>query len=111
MDRLPVDVTVEYRGVKPPSEFTRRDTGQVFPVPAKLKFEHRTANGDVMLIEVSGSQLDKVDPPLDYDALKVGERVHLSGEAVIQDRGSDKDSFVMWDAAERVKPAAAVRSA
>lgn len=91
--RLPIHADVEYRGVQAASTFTRKDTGEIVNVPAKLKFEYESPDGDVALIPVSGSQLDKCSPPIDYNTFERGDAFELIGLVVLADRGSDRDSF------------------
>lgn len=90
--RLPVDFVAEYRGVKPAGQFTRRDTGEVVDIPAKLKFEITYPDGDVDLAEVSAASLEKIQG-LDPTKFDRGQVMHLRGEVMIQDRGSDRASY------------------
>lgn len=90
--RLPVSTEVEYRGVQAPSEFTN-DKGELIAVAAKPKFEYETEEGDVALLSLSGGQLDKCSPPVNYDDFSKGEKFHLQGVVVLQDRGSGRDSY------------------
>jgi uncharacterized protein YaiE (UPF0345 family) len=92
-NRLPVAVDAEYRGIAAASEFVARDTGEKVQVPPKLKFEYDTFDGDVEMLVVSGSQFDKVQGAPDYKTFKRGDRMVLVGLVVLQDRGSDRDSF------------------
>lgn len=99
--RWPLRLLAEYRGVEAASQFTDRETGEVRDIPAKLKFEVETDGGDVQLLVVPASQLDKARPTIAPDELNRGDRVELSGVAVIQDRGSDRSSYVQITSAER----------
>ena len=99
--KLPVDFEAEYRGVAPESSFVRRDTGERVEVPPKLKFEFEKFDGDVELVTVSGSQFDKAHGAPDHKTLKRGDRLRLVGTAVLQDRGSDRDSYFRVDAVEK----------
>ena len=87
--RLPVDVVAEFRGLKPASQFTRRESGEVITVPAKLKFEYSWPNGDVMYVEVSGRTLDNMTPAIDYSGFARGDLFRLQGEAVIPERNEE----------------------
>ncbi len=92
-NRLPVEVEAEYRGIAAASEFVARDTGERVQVPPKLKFEYDTFDGDVEMLSISGAQFDKVQGAPDYNTLKRGDRLVLAGLAILQDRGSDRDSY------------------
>lgn len=100
-NKLPVVVEVEYRGIAAASEFVARDTGETIQVPPKLKFEYDTFDGDVEMLVVSGSQFDKVQGAPDYKTLKRGDRMVLLGLVVLQDRGSDRDSYFKLERVEK----------
>lgn len=100
-NKLPVAVEAEYRGIAAASEFVARDTGETIQVPPKLKFEYDTFDGDVEMLVVSGAQFDKVQGAPDYKSLKRGDRMVLLGLAVIQDRGSDRDSYFKLERVEK----------
>ena len=75
-------------------DFTRN--GEKIAVAAKLQLliERRGQGADaVQLVEVAGTVLDRCQPPIDHAKLAVGDRIELDGECVIQDRGSDRESF------------------
>lgn len=113
--RLPIQLAAEYRGQRAPGTFTRRDTGEIVNFPAALKFEYEDEGGDVVIVPISASQLDKCSPPFDHEQLKKGDQLVLSGHVVLQDRGSDKDSYfaissVVYAAAEAPKLKAASSS-
>lgn len=91
--RLPVSLDVEYRGVKPSRDYTIRETGERRTAAPVLKFECEKPDGDIEVIEVAGSTLDRMVPSVDYSKFRKGERYTLTGVAVIQDRGSDWDSY------------------
>lgn len=91
--RLPIEFTAEYRGQQPAGEFVRKDTGEVVSFPPKLKFEYETDDGDVTIVPIGATQLDKCEPAFDHAALKKGQVLRLSGFAILQDRGSDRDSY------------------
>ncbi len=101
MNKLPVAVDAEYRGVAAASEFVARDTGETIQVPPKLKFEYDTFDGDVEMLVISGSQFDKVEGGPDYKTLKRGDRMVLVGLVVLQDRGSDRDSYFKLERIEK----------
>lgn len=107
-NRLPVAVEAEYRGVAAPSEFVAKDTGETINVSAKLKFEYDTFDGDVEMLVVSASQFDKVQGAPDYQTLKRGDSMVLLGLVVLQERGSDRDSYFRL---ERVEKASTVKAA
>lgn len=92
--RLPFSFLAEYRGVEAASSFTRKDTGEVVDVPAKFRFEYEDPSGTLELISVSQSQLDRAEGAGDVAALKRGQLVRLQGLAVLQPRGSSRDSYV-----------------
>jgi hypothetical protein len=104
--RIPVSLAVEFRGVKPAREYTVRETGEQKTAPPLLKFEAEQENGDVELIEVTGSSFDRMSPPVDFARFKKGERFLLRALAVIQDRGSDWDSYLAVLSCESVRAAA-----
>jgi len=101
--RLPVTLEVEFRGVKPQRDYTIRDTGERRTAPPVLKFECEKPDGDVEVVEVSGSSLDRMTPAVDYAKFRKGDRFTLNGVAVIQDRGSDWDSYLAVAGCEPVK--------
>ncbi len=107
-NRLPVEVEAEYRGVAAASEFLARDTGERVQVPPKLKFEYDTFDGDVEMLSVSAAQFDKVQGAPDYQTLKRGDRLVLVGLVVLQDRGSDRDSYFKLERVEKVQAGKAV---
>lgn len=92
--RIPVRLVAEFRGLTPPSQFTARDTAQVVQVPAKYKFEVALdASDDVELLVLSETALERAsDWPL--ASLRRGDRVQIDGHVALQDRGSDRDSFL-----------------
>jgi hypothetical protein len=104
--RLPIALDAEFRGVKPPREYTIRETGERKLASAVLKFELERENGDVELIEVAGSTFDRMTPAVDYGSFQRGQRFALRGTAVIQDRGSDYDSYLAVESCEPVGKAA-----
>jgi hypothetical protein len=107
-NKLPVAVEAEYRGVAAASEFVARDTGETIQVPPKLKFEYDTFDGDVEMLVVSGSQFDKTQGAPDFNTLKRGDRMVLLGLVILQDRGSDRDSYFKL---ERVEKAPGIQKA
>lgn len=104
-NRIPVAFEVEYRGVAPASEFTARDTGELIEVAPRLKLELETFNGDVEMLVLSSSQLDKTEGAPDYTKLKRGDRFTICGTVVLQDRGSDRDSYLKVERVEMPMPA------
>jgi hypothetical protein len=103
--RIPVAFEVEYRGVAPASQFTARDTGEVVDIAPKLKLELETFNGDVEMLVLSSTQLDKVEGAPDYGKLKRGDRFTICGTVILQDRGSDRDSYLKVERVEMPQPA------
>jgi hypothetical protein len=99
-NRIPVSFPVEYRGLAPASEFIARDTGEKVEVVPKLKLELETFNGDVEMLVLSSSQLDKTEGAPDYKTLKRGDRFTVCGVVVLQDRGSDRDSYLKVERVE-----------
>jgi hypothetical protein len=91
--RLPIEFAAEYRGQAPGGEFTRDDTGERVAFSPALKFEYEDENGDVVLIPIRAAQLDKCEPPFDHEVLQKGDELVLRGFVVLQDRGSDRDSY------------------
>ncbi|MFL5845281.1 MAG: hypothetical protein ACJ762_11345 [Solirubrobacteraceae bacterium] len=108
--RIPVTMLAEYRGQAPASQFTARDTGEVVDLRPMLKFEVEQPDGDVGLIPLRENQLDEA-ADFDHGKLAKGDLVQLVGVVVLQDRGSDRDSYLRVEHATRVsangKPAAA----
>ncbi len=100
-NRLPVEVLAEYRGVAAASEFVARDTGEKIQVPPKLKFEYDTFDGDVEMLVVSSKRFDKVQDAPDYKSLKRGDQLVLVGLVILQDRGSDRDSYFKLERVEK----------
>src|SRR5438309_10890601 len=98
--RLPLDLIAEYRGMRPAGSFTRKETREVVETPARLKFELSLEDGDVETFDVAGSQLDRCQPPFDYSKLERGDIVRLRGFVVLQQRGSDQDSYASYTHAE-----------
>ncbi|MFL5818953.1 MAG: hypothetical protein ACJ76L_15330 [Conexibacter sp.] len=92
--RLPVSLKVEFRGCKPERDYVIKETGEKRTAAPVLKFECDQEDGDVEVIEVTGSSFDRMVPAVDYSKFKKGDRFTLSGTAVIQDRGSDWDSYL-----------------
>lgn len=92
--RLPVSLEVEFRGVKPQRDYVIRETGEKRTAAPVLKFECDKPDGDVEVVEVTGSSFDKMSPSVDYSTFRKGDRFTLTGVAVIQDRGSDWDSYL-----------------
>jgi hypothetical protein len=103
--RIPVLLNVEFRGVKPAREYTIRETGEVKTAPPLLKFEAEQENGDVELIEVPGSSFDRMTPPVDFSKFVKGQRLTMRALAVIQDRGSQWDSYLAVQSCQVAKPA------
>lgn len=91
----PVAAIAEFRGMKSASTFTDRTTGEVIPVPARAQFEVEGEDGAVAVIPVSTKELDRCVPPFDASSLKKGVMVELRGRVVLQDRGSQRDSFAI----------------
>jgi hypothetical protein len=106
-NRLPVEVEAEYRGIAAASEFVARDSGERVQVPPKLKFEYDTFDGDVEMLSISGTQFDKVQGAPDYTSLKRGDRLILLGLVILQDRGSDRDSYFKLERVEKPQGAKA----
>ncbi len=99
MLRIPVDLQCEFRGREQPRQFNDKDTGDLVEVPARLKFEVETPDGDVQLLVLSHSQLVKVVPIDVLSGLERGDRFRVLGLCVLQDRGSEKDSYFQVTAA------------
>lgn len=95
--RIPFSLDAEFVGARPAGTFKR--DGEIIPMPAQVRFLVDSEDGDVQMLSVSASALDKVQPPFDYAGLARGDRVELRGAAVIQDRGSDRDSFFAVESA------------
>lgn len=100
--RLPLSLDVEFRGVKPAREYTLRETGERKLATAVCKFELDRENGDVELIEVAASTFDRMSPPVNCATFERGRRYHLAAVAVIQDRGSDYDSYLAVESCELI---------
>ncbi len=93
MARIPVAFQATFVGQRPGGTF-KNPQGEQIPYPPKLKFLHQGQDGDADLVEISGNQLEKVEPPVRLADLTVGEVFAIQGVAVIQERGSDRDSYV-----------------
>lgn len=91
--RLPVEFVAEYRGQRPAGSFVDRGTGEHVSYGPALKFEYETADGDIEIVPVRATELDKCEPPFDHAQLKKGDQLSLSGFVVLQDRGSERDSY------------------
>lgn len=102
MLRIPVDLVAEYRGREAPRSFNNRETGDLVEVPARLKLEVETHDGDVQLLVLSVSQLGKAMLVDELDLLQRGDSLRLVGLVVLQDRGSERDSYFQVTMAERV---------
>lgn len=89
--KIPVVVTAEYRGVQAGGEFVN-DQGEQIAYGPKLKFEVEDENGDVGLMPLSGTQLDKCVPPFDHTALRKGDVVTIGLNVVI---GADGERSYM----------------
>jgi hypothetical protein len=93
-NRLPVQFVAEFRGLSPASEFKSRESGERVDIPPKLKFEVEVGQGDdVELIVLSQTALDRAKAEFPIGSLRRGDRLQLSGVVVLQDRGSDRDSY------------------
>lgn len=103
MQRFPFNMVVEYRGARAPSSFVKKETGATVDLPARLKFEYARDDGDVELLEVPASQLNKIEPPFDHASLKRGDQVRLEGEVLLQPRGSDRESYPVFQRAVLVE--------
>lgn len=91
----PIAALAEFRGMKDASTFTDRSSGEVIPVPARAQFEMEGEGGAISVVPVSVRDLDKCVPPFDAGSLKKGAMVELRGRVVLQDRGSQRDSFAV----------------
>lgn len=91
MQRFPVVLDVEFRGVsdarngKPDPE-----TGEI-KVYRELKFERLVGDADISVIEVPASEFARAKPAFDWAGLERGDRVTLTGEVVLADRGERYD--------------------
>lgn len=104
--RLPVSLEVEFRGVKPQRDYVIRETGEKRTAAPVLKFECDKPDGDVEVVEVTGSSFDRMSPAVDYSKFRKGDRFTLTGVAVIQDRGSDWDSYLGVESCRPVRAGA-----
>jgi hypothetical protein len=109
--RIPVELSgVEFRGVAAPFEFPDRETGEVVSVGPKLKFELELPDGDVALLPVPSSQLEKCSPPVDYTTLKRGQRFVALLEVVWKGAEPKGESYVRVTSLvreeARIRPAA-----
>jgi hypothetical protein len=93
VSRIPIAFTATYVGQRPGGTF-KNSAGEEIPYPPKLKFLHQGEDGDASLVEISGNQIDKVTPPFNWADLEGGEVCRIAGVAVIQERGSERDSYV-----------------
>lgn len=87
MQRFPVDVAVEFRGVTDESEYVDRESGETKQRTRIAKFERAVGEADVETITVPVTQFDHCVPAFDWTTLKRGEDVVLRGEVVLASRG------------------------
>lgn len=92
--RFPFEITAEFRGLKAASQFKRRDTGEIVQVDPRLQFEYEEADGSLDIISFSQGQVARAQGADLAHGLKRGDQVVLVGVGIIQDKGSDKDSYV-----------------
>ncbi len=107
--KLPLQFEAEFRGAeRNRAAFKDRETGEDVQPPDSIKLEIDYPNGDVDLMVVSASQFERCDPPFNEGALKRGDRLLVTGLAVVQDRQSGRDSYVRFESVTRlgVTPAA-----
>lgn len=101
--RIPVDFLAEFRGTAPAGQFRARESGELVDIPPKFKFEIEVGDGDdVDLLTLSQSVLDKATADFPIASLRRGERVRIRGSVLLQDRGSDRDSYVSVHSIARV---------
>lgn len=94
MARLTVGLDCEYRGVQPGGEFEdRQEPGKMISYGPKLKFESESPDGDVSLIALRGSDLDKCVPPFDHTQLVKGDRLRMTVLIVVGERDGDRSYF------------------
>ena len=91
MQRFPVALDATFVGTKEASEFVRN--GERIAIPAKPQFLTFDEDGQATVLTLSGSQLDKIVPAFNYADLTRGQQVRVEGVVVLQDRGSDRDSY------------------
>jgi hypothetical protein len=109
--RVPVDITAEFRGLSAAGQFKSRETGELVEIPPKFKFEVEVGLGDdVDLLVLSQSVLDKARSDFPIATLRRGEHVRLLGMVVLQDRGSDRDSYLSVTEILRIVDAASKAS-
>jgi len=109
--RLPISLLAEFRGIAPSSEFTNGD-GQRVEVPPKYKFEVELgeAGDDVDLMVLSERQLERASCDFPLATLRRGERVRITGVVNLQDRGSDRDSYLSIGLVAKVPEPAAPKA-
>lgn len=108
MLRLPIDFVGEYRGQAPGGSFDR--DGETIEYLPKLKFEYEDESGDVVLVPIGLQTLDRCEPPFDASKLKKGDHVRITGHVVLQDRGSDRDSYLSIRSAQPCDASGKVKS-
>lgn len=85
MDQVPLDLTLEFRGLKPAGSFTDKKTGEVVATQAVMRCEFDFGNGDVMALDVPTKGLDQA-ADFDYASLQRGDMLRLVGTARAFDR-------------------------
>lgn len=86
MQRFPVDVEVEFRGVSDAREGKpNRETGEVRTY-RDLKFERLVGDADISVIEVAAGEFDYCKPAFDWTKLQRGDQVRLRGDVVLAGR-------------------------
>jgi len=69
----------EFRGVGRGGEFVN-ESGENVTFTEGLRFEVELPDGDVSVVTLRSSALDKCSPPIDWKTLKKGDRVRITGE-------------------------------
>lgn len=112
MQRVPFDFPGEYRGLaRHAGDWVDRSTGQVHQAAARLTFEFEQPDGTVASIDFPGSAFDKAKVPFDYAKLAKGDVVRLYGVTIVQDRSSDRDSYVQLLGCEMLAGKAGLKAA
>ncbi|HEV7943275.1 MAG TPA: hypothetical protein VGP17_10800 [Solirubrobacteraceae bacterium] len=106
--RIPVDIAAEFRGLAVAGQFRSKETGELVDIPPKYKFEVELGGGDdVEMLVLSQSALEKARADFPLGSLRRGDRIRVVGAVVLQDRGSDRDSYLSVLQIDRVSDAAA----
>jgi hypothetical protein len=105
---------VEYRGrVDNGGEFDVLDEGKVVKRPylPLLRFEYEDEDGVLGWVEVRASSFEKLGAGVDWTAFKAKDRFALRGVVVLQDKSSEKSSYIQINECVKLSGASASSAA